>query len=66
MEIVRGPQGRLVKRLQETSSTKGNNRSPDSKSSKYFEYSRIKDFLNWSRVANSAVHGWIRQNFKLI
>ena len=28
--------------------------------------SQVKDFLNWSRAANSAVHGWIRPNFKLI
>ena len=49
-----------------TSSPKGNNRSPDSKSSKYFEYSRIKDFLNLSRAANSTVYGWIGPNFKLI
>ena len=49
-----------------TSSPKGNDRSLDSKSSKYFEYSRIKDFLNWPRAANSAVHGWIRPNFKHI
>ena len=28
--------------------------------------SQVKDFLNWSRAANSAVHGWIRQTFKLI
>ena len=39
-----------------TSSQKGNDRSPDSKSSKYFEYSRIKDFLNLSKEANFAVH----------
>ena len=49
-----------------TSSPKGNNRSPESKSSKYFEYSRIKDFFNLSRAAHSAVHGWIQPNFKLI
>ena len=28
--------------------------------------SQVKDFLNWSRAANSAVHGWIQLNFKLI
>ena len=28
--------------------------------------SQVKDFLNWLRAANSAVHGWIRPNFKLI
>ena len=28
--------------------------------------SLVKDFLNWSRAANSAVHGWIQPNFKLI
>ena len=28
--------------------------------------SQVKDFLNWSRAASSAVHGWIRPNFKLI
>ena len=28
--------------------------------------SQVKDFLNWSRAANSAVHGWIQPNFKLI
>ena len=49
-----------------TSSPKGNDRSPNSKSSKYFEYSRIKYFLNWSRTAYSAVHGWSRPNFTLI
>ena len=27
---------------------------------------QVKDFLNWSRAANSAVHGWIRLNFKLV
>ena len=27
---------------------------------------QVKDFLNWSRAANSAVHGWIQPNFKLI
>ena len=49
-----------------TRSPKANDRSPDSKSSKYFEYSQIKYFFNLSRAANSAVHGWIRPNFKLI
>ena len=28
--------------------------------------SQVKDFLNWSRAANSAVHGCIRPNFKFI
>ena len=28
--------------------------------------SQVKDFLNWSRAANSAVHGRIRSNFKVI
>ena len=28
--------------------------------------SQEKDFSNWSWAANSAVHGWIRPNFKLI
>ena len=28
--------------------------------------SKVKDFFNWSRAANSAVHGWILMNFKLI
>ena len=28
--------------------------------------SQVKDFLNWSRAANPAVHVWIRPNFKLI
>ena len=28
--------------------------------------SQLKDFFNWSRAANSSVHGWIRQNFKPI
>ena len=41
-------------------------RSPDNKSSKYFEQFSSKRFINWSRAANSAVHGWIRPNFKLI
>ena len=27
---------------------------------------QVKIFLNWSREANSAVHDWIRLNFKLI
>ena len=49
-----------------TSSPKDNDRSPDSKSSKYFECSQIKDFLNWSRAACFAVHALIRPNFKLI
>ena len=26
----------------------------------------MKDFFNWSRAANSKVHGWIQPNFKLI
>ena len=49
-----------------TSSPKGNNCSPDSKSLKYFEKCSSKRFLNWSRAANSKVHGWIQPNFKLI
>ena len=28
--------------------------------------SQVKDFLNWSRAANSTVHDWIRRNFNLI
>ena len=28
--------------------------------------SQVKDFVNRSRVANSAVHGWIWPKFKLI
>ena len=28
--------------------------------------SQLTDFFSWSRAANSAVHGWIWQNFKLI
>ena len=28
--------------------------------------SKVKDFLNWSRAAYSAVLGWFRPNFKLI
>ena len=28
--------------------------------------SQIKDFLKWSRAANSAVHGWIWPNYKLV
>ena len=47
-----------------TSSPKGNDRSPDNKSSKYFEQFSSKKFINWSRAANSAVHGWIQPNFK--
>ena len=47
------------------SSPKGNGRSPDNKSSKYFEQFSSKKFINWSRAASSAVHGWIRPNFKL-
>ena len=31
-----------------------------------FNSSQVKDFLNWSRAANSAVHFCIRPNFKLI
>ena len=49
-----------------TSSPKGNDRSPDSKSSNYLKSPQVKDFLNCSRAANSAVHGWILPNFKLI
>ena len=52
--------------IKETSSPKGNDCSPDNKSSKYFEQFSSKRFINWSRAANSAVHGWIRPNFKLI
>ena len=48
-----------------TSSPQGNDRSPDNKSSKYFEQFSSERFINWSRAANSAVHGWIRPNFKL-
>ena len=50
----------------QTSSSKGNNRSPDSKSLKYFEQCSSKRFFNWSRAANSKVHGRIQPNFKLI
>ena len=28
--------------------------------------SQVKDFLNWSRAANSEVHCWIRPYFKLV
>ena len=49
-----------------TSSPKGNDRLPDSKSLKYFEWCSSKGFFNWSRAANSKVHGWIQPNFKLI
>ena len=52
--------------MKQTSSPKGNDHSPDSKSSKYLNSSQVKDFLNWSRPAYSAVNGWIRRNFKLI
>ena len=48
-----------------TSSPKGNDRSPENKSSKYFEKFSSKQIINWSRATNSAVHGWIRSNFKL-
>ena len=48
-----------------TSSQKGNDRSPDNKLSKYVEQFSSKRFINWSRAANSAVHGLIRPNFKL-
>ena len=47
-----------------TSGPKGNYRSPDNKSSNYFEQFSSKRFINWSRAANSAVHGWIWPNFK--
>ena len=49
-----------------TSSLKGNDRSHDSKSSKYFEWFSSKRFSNWSRAAISTVYGWIRPNFSLI
>ena len=58
-------QGRSFKIKKQTSSPKGNDRSPDNKSSKYFEQFSSKRFINWARAANSAVHGWIRPNFKL-
>ena len=48
-----------------TSSPKGNDRSPDNKSSNYFEQFSSKRLINWSKAANSAVHGWIWPNFKL-
>ena len=51
--------------INKTNSPKGNDRSPDNKSSKYFEQFSSKRFINWSRAANSAVHGCIRPNFKL-
>ena len=50
----------LSMHVHETSSPKGNNRSPDNKLSKYFEQFSSKKSINWSRAANSAVHGWIR------
>ena len=50
----------------ETSSQKGNDRSLTASHQNILNSSQVKDFLNWSRAANSAVHGWIRQNFKLI
>ena len=50
-----------------TSSPKGNHRSPGSQQViKIFEQFSSKRLLNWSRAANSAVHGCIRLNFKLI
>ena len=52
--------------LVNTSSQKGNNRSPYNKSSEYLEQFSSKRFINWSRAANSAVNGWIRPHFKLI
>ena len=51
--------------INNTSSPKGNDRSPDNKSSNYFEQFSSKIFITWSRAANSAVHGWIRPNFTL-
>ena len=32
----------------------------------FLNISQVKYFLNWPRAANSAVHGWLRPNFKLI
>ena len=49
-----------------TSSPKGNDRSPEASHQNILNSSQVKDFLNWSSAANSAVHGWIRPNFKLI
>ena len=49
-----------------TSSPKGNDRSTDNKSSKLFEQFSSKRFINWSKAAKSAVHGWIPPNFKLV
>ena len=55
-----------MKKIQsKTSSLKGNDRSPDNKSSKYFEQFSSKRFKKWARAAYSAVHGWIRPNCKL-
>ena len=59
------PPGAAVGANFETSSPKGNNRTTHNMSSKYFEQFSSKIFINWSRVANSAVHGSIRPNFKL-
>ena len=54
-----------IDKINQTSSPKGNNLSPDNESLKYFEQFSSKRFINWSRAANSAVHGWIWPNFKL-
>ena len=51
---------RLAKKT--TSSPKGNDHSSEN----ILNSSQVKDFLDWSRAANSAVHDWIRLNFKLI
>ena len=48
--------------MYQTLSTKGNNRSPEN----ILNSSQVKDFFNWSRAANYAVHRWIQPNFERI
>ena len=43
------------KKIQSTSSPKGNDRSPENKQV-FLNSSQLKIFFNWSRAANSAVH----------
>ena len=64
---MRNNEGRNIYfyRINQTSSPKGNDRSPDNKSSTYFKQFSSTKFINWSWTSNSTVHGWIRPNFKL-
>ena len=44
---------------QKTSSPKGNDRSPENKQV-FSNSSQVSKIFNWSRAANSAVHGWTK------